>query len=494
MPSAATCSGTPPHAHTYLGGAEGGGGDEEREEVGLQRGASPYQLNLNGESKQSDEDEDFLLYNMLDNMSPPTCDISGEGGLQVAHTCEVSTLFEEDASIFPLKGDAEELSCPIHPPDTQEDTAQSAHLMTLGLCRISAAKPAAPAAPPRSSSRPLPPPPPDDPPRLSHGLKQSEMDSDRRRTSPRSRKRLPCLMCPLTLPSRRLLDVHVRSHRVSGGFGCVRCSRTAATWEELEAHWRSHSRRRREELEQRRKVASRFSCPVCLRTFNSAASRNTHQQTKDGCRQRHDGNGSELRRGRLIGRAGAKEAGDSETSRCQTGSLHSVSQQKKQSSRGHTERRTEGQKDNKEKGFCCSLCHRKFSTKLTLRRHLGVHGGDKPHICPHCSYSSRLKASLLQHLRTHTGERPYRCAECPYASIDRSSLLRHMRTHSQERPYSCPHCDYSSIQKKSLDLHARRHHTGEAFPCQQCEYSSPDRQLLLRHVRRHHAPSQHAAM
>ncbi|XP_042369968.1 Krueppel-like factor 13 [Plectropomus leopardus] len=280
-----------PPTLTYLGGAEGGGGDEEREEVGLQRGASPYQLNLNGESKQSDEDEDFLLYNMLDNMSPPTCDISGEGGLQVAHTCEVSTLFEEDASIFPLKGDAEELSCPIHPPDTQEDTAQSAHLMTLGLCRISAAKPAAPAAPPRSSSRPLPP-PPDDPPRLSHGLKQSEMDSDRRRTSPRSRKRLPCLMCPLTLPSRRLLDVHVRSHRVSGGFGCVRCSRTAATWEELEAHWRSHSRRRREELEQRRKVASRFSCPVCLRTFNSAASRNTHQQTKDGCRQRHDGNGS----------------------------------------------------------------------------------------------------------------------------------------------------------------------------------------------------------
>lgn len=81
-----------PPTLTYLGGADGGGGAEDREEAGLQRGVSPYQLDLNGESKQSDEDEEFLLYNMLDNMSPPTCEISSEGGLQVAHTCEVTHL------------------------------------------------------------------------------------------------------------------------------------------------------------------------------------------------------------------------------------------------------------------------------------------------------------------------------------------------------------------------------------------------------------------
>lgn len=111
------------------------------------------------------------------------------------------------------------------------------------------------------------------------------------------------------------------------------------------------------------------------------------------------------------------------------------------------------------------LSYRKFSSKLTLRRHMGVHGGAKPFSCPHCCYSSRLKASLLQHLRTHTGthtcrhrcstrcgcvltgplstgEKPYRCPDCAYASIDRSSLLRHYRTHSQEKPYRCQHCSY----------------------------------------------------
>ncbi|KAK0138302.1 Zinc finger protein 37A [Merluccius polli] len=186
-------------------------------------------------------------------------------------------------------------------------------------------------------------------------------------------------------------------------------------------------------------------------------------------------------------------------------------------------------------GSPTSCARRTFSSRLTLRRHMGIHQGQKPYGCPLCPYRSRLKASLLQHSRVHTGqphrltasqphrltasrpplglgsslavpqlvaprwpenhiaperEKPFRCPapSCSYASIDRSSLLRHSRTHTQQKPYQCPHCSYSCIQKKSLDLHARRHHTGESFPCQQCPYSSPDRQLLLRHVRRHHQP------
>lgn len=51
-----------------------------------------------------------------------------------------------------------------------------------------------------------------------------------------------------------------------------------------------------------------------------------------------------------------------------------------------------------------SFCvHRKFSSKLTMRRHMGIHQGEKPFECPHCHYCTRLKASLTQHLRVHTG-------------------------------------------------------------------------------------------
>uniref|UniRef100_A0A1A7YGM7 Si:dkey-154p10.3 n=1 Tax=Iconisemion striatum TaxID=60296 RepID=A0A1A7YGM7_9TELE len=420
----------------------GSDGREVGLEARLQQAELPYQLDLSGESKQREEDEEFLLYNMLDNMSPPTCDISSEGGLQVAHTCEVSTLFEEEeeSSILPLKGGAVDLSCPINHPSTQEEMEQSAHLMTLGLCRISAVK----------SSVPLP-------PQLSRSDRQTE-------APPPDRQRLLCLLCPLILPSKRLLDVHVQSHQPAGGFGCPRCRWTADSWEELEHHWRSHSRsrkrrRRREGQEQQEDVKRRSY----LKTNRKSALQSACSSSSD----------------KWAGQPFVPAASDeaelpdrpipSHTSTSQTCSSQNILKAPRMLSRKNGD---EGSKRGHD--LCCSHCHRKFSSKLILKRHLGIHVGEKPFTCPHCSYSSRLKASLLQHLRTHTGERPFRCSECSYASIDRSSLLRHCRTHSQDKPYKCQHCDYQSIQKKGLDLHTRRHHSGQAFSCQQCVYLNPD--------------------
>ncbi|XP_047224676.1 oocyte zinc finger protein XlCOF6 [Girardinichthys multiradiatus] len=475
-----------PPTLTCLTGPDGREVAQDGAEPGMQQMESPYQLDLNGDSKQSDEDDEFLLYNMLDNMSPPTCDMSTEEGLQVAHTCEVSTLFEEEeeSSVFPLKGSAVDMSCPINPSSTQEEMDQSAHLMTLGLCRISAVRP--PAAAPSDASC----------------LQQSRTERRTEMLSP-GHRRLLCLLCPVTLPSRRLLDVHVRSHRAVGGFGCIRCNWTTDSWEALEPHWRNHCRRGR-----RRKRRVRGKEPKRREEqehHKEKQWREEHQGKKRSCLRRSAIGGlhstdrwraqqieqAETKKAELSDRssqtANQKPACDfsssvpSQTSSLQTCSSQTVSVLKK---------KEQQEVESKRTGLTCSLCHRKFSSKLTLKRHLGVHGAEKPFTCPHCPYSSRLKASLMQHLRTHTGEKPFRCSECPYASIDRSSLLRHSRTHSQEKPYSCPLCNYSSIQKKSLDLHARRHHTGEVFPCQQCEYSSPDRQLLLKHIRRRHAPSQ----
>ncbi|XP_041658981.1 zinc finger protein 629 isoform X2 [Cheilinus undulatus] len=401
-----------PPTLTYLEDTCGEGGAEERGGAELQRGAEPYHLDLNEESKESEDDEDFLLYNMLDNMSPPTCDISSEGGLQVAHTCEVSTLFEEEqeeekedeASIFPLKAEPD-LSCPIDPPATQEEIAQSAHLMTLGLCRISAAKPPPPPAPPP----PPPPPPLGDP---AGSLARSEPPPPQKK-----KRRLLCLLCPLKLPSRRLLDVHVRSHCAAGGFSCVSCSWRCERWAELEAHWRRHRRKRRgrdqrqevEKKKKKRKTKSQmFGCPVCMRMFRSSASRDTHRNTHDGCEQRFHDDNPDGQRNRLIGRAERSKAGPStrfvpsQTSGSAPASFQSLTETRRKT-------RPEEGEHGEEAGLYCSLCERKFSSKLTLRRHLSVHGGVKPFTCPHCSYSSRLKASLLQHLRTHTGEKPYRC-------------------------------------------------------------------------------------
>lgn len=183
------------------------------------------------------------------------------------------------------------MSCSIDPSPTQEDMAQSAHLMTLGLCRISSAK-----ASPRSSACPTAHPPPETAPRLSQpaALKWSHTADHRRR--PSRKQRLRCFMCPLLLPSRRLLDIHVHSHQASGGFGCVCCSWKADSWEELEPHWRSHCRRREQKEEKkRRKLHNRKAAEskaLRRQKINSSAVQKVLQQTPESYVQHHHDNHS----------------------------------------------------------------------------------------------------------------------------------------------------------------------------------------------------------
>lgn len=149
---------------------------------------------------------------------------------------QVSTLFEDESVA---------LSCPLDPPTTQEEMAQSAHLMTLGLYRISTAKP------PGTVSQPVPAPADQTPQPSQPDSSRSQSDMD----GQVARCQLSCLLCPVTLASQRLLDIHIRSHQPSGGFSCIRCRSKVDSWEELEPHWRNHCKRkhRREEQKQDKK-------------------------------------------------------------------------------------------------------------------------------------------------------------------------------------------------------------------------------------------------
>ncbi|XP_056149445.1 zinc finger protein 37 [Lampris incognitus] len=483
----------------------GGGGVRRRDH--LSQSGSPYDLDqdLNTESKHSDEDPmdhmglermPFLLpmYGILPNISPRSCEMglgsNVDGNLQVAQTCEVSTLFEEgvgdeeeeEESMFPLKGSSVALSCTImHPKHQDEEMAQSAHLMTLGLCRISTNKPAAAVTSPLESRLCL----------SAGGQKDSDVFLSKK-GKPASYQlnnvkecreaasqqgeagRRQSLLCAADLPNK--LQVHTLPH--------LQCSPRRDSWEATDKHCKRKRRLSRDADRQR-----------CDYKGAPCDTRHKHTLSKHDCLTNSQTEPPSSRLDRCVPmKDSMEEPGDSQETRvvktdtwCH---VRNGGMKRKNGRKGKEEKRDVA--SCRRRAFCCSLCNRKFSTKLTLRRHIGIHQGEKPYECPHCDYRSRLKASLVQHIRTHTGEKPYRCPECPYASIDRSSLRRHSRTHTREKPYHCQYCSYSSIQKKSLDLHARRHHTGESFPCQLCQYSNPDRQLLLRHVRKYHSSSQHA--
>ncbi|XP_073730469.1 uncharacterized protein [Misgurnus anguillicaudatus] len=538
---------------------------------------SPYDLesDLHSVSKNNEDQLDmdrmsFLLpmYGMFQNISPRSCDISlgsnSDGNLHVAQTCEVSTLFEEERHgedseeepVFQLEDASTGLNGEIDTDVQDEEMAQSAHLMTLGLCRISSTK-----CPPQSATSVK---------RLSHTPGEQDagnniMDDRQPLLSASELQKmsgedggLACILCQTVTSSRGMLEVHLKCHSGDQGFRCPRCDWESEDWLDMEQHWRGH---------EKRKNSKPHKCSVCPKAFRRPDSRDAHEKRhnqRHRCRSEttplaqcslclewcHSGKEWEIHQQcHFQGEFKCLHCDFTENSwkktlkHIHTQHKHGDTNQKKQIvhsiERPHlsmqtstkypeclrklkpeswcqvrkknvinrvvgVEMKNKGEKDlrrsidktsvgvaaSRRREFCCNLCDKKFSTKLTMRRHMGIHQGEKPFKCPHCHYCTRLKASLIQHLRVHTGEKPYKCSQCSYASIDGSSLRRHSRTHTQERPYCCQYCPYSSIQKKSLDLHSRRHHTGESFPCHLCQYSTADRQLLVRHIKKHHSTEQ----
>ncbi|XP_053089057.1 uncharacterized protein si:dkey-154p10.3 [Pangasianodon hypophthalmus] len=216
----------------------------EKEDEGslteLDQNASPYDLHSgskNGEDHM-DMDRMFLLpmYGMLQNISPPPCDISlsanSDSNLHVAQTCEVSTLFDEDRhseeeNVFQLEDSSHALQGPLSAEITcaeDEEMAQSAHLMTLGLCRISSAKcpsqPAALSVPPGGQ----------DVSETSLEDKQPLLTTSEIQKQAEEEMGLSCVFCQAVLANHSLLEVHLKCHDGrSGEQICVKLTRRGIT-------------------------------------------------------------------------------------------------------------------------------------------------------------------------------------------------------------------------------------------------------------------------
>lgn len=135
--------------------------------------------------------------------------------------------------------------------------------------------------------------------------------------------------------------------------------------------------------------------------------------------------------------------------------------------------------------FKCQECGTVLKNVWSLREHMMIHTGEKPHVCQVCQKSFRNRGKLNVHYkRVHEQIRTHQCNHCGRAFSDKSNLTVHIRTHTDEKKYMCELCGAEFAQWATLYNHKFTHNDVK-FKCTYCEkvYNNPSN--LQRHIKTH---------
>ncbi|XP_077476724.1 uncharacterized protein LOC144089580 isoform X3 [Stigmatopora argus] len=144
-----------------------------------------------------------------------------------------------------------------------------------------------------------------------------------------------------------------------------------------------------------------------------------------------------------------------------------------------------------ERPFSCPHCEKTYGLKRDLKEHMVLHTGEKPYVCEHCGKSFARRPSLRIHRLLHCSNLIYsqlpklQCSLCPKLLANSGSLRNHMKLHTGEKPHICQQCGKSFGQKGNLDSHLRIHSGEKPYTCSECDQSFAQRAELVRHKLSH---------
>jgi len=87
--------------------------------------------------------------------------------------------------------------------------------------------------------------------------------------------------------------------------------------------------------------------------------------------------------------------------------------------------------------FACPYCTKTYGFKHSLKEHIDVHRGRRPHICRHCGASFAHLASLCAHIRRRHDDRmpaEFRCSLCGEKLMNLQSLKQHRTWRHKDAP------------------------------------------------------------
>ncbi|XP_051929714.1 zinc finger protein 79-like [Hippocampus zosterae] len=142
------------------------------------------------------------------------------------------------------------------------------------------------------------------------------------------------------------------------------------------------------------------------------------------------------------------------------------------SSKGNMKRHMKSHQQT-QKAFACSVCTESFPTRgllLSHRRRHGANSSDNQKFdCSECGKTFAKLARLNRHMAKHTGEKPFACSFCGKKFTWHYALKRHMRSHSSREHFSCPVCAKGFTTKWYIAVHMRTHTGEKPFQCDVCQ-------------------------
>ncbi|XP_043920905.1 gastrula zinc finger protein XlCGF57.1-like isoform X2 [Protopterus annectens] len=454
-------------------------------------GSVAYRLgdDINNDNKEHEENMDenlermsFLLpvYRMLHNISPESCDMSlstHSDGLHVGHTCEVSTLFEAESGPFhldaPSSVESMQLPCPGESPKSKEhkdeEEAQSEHLMSLGLCRISSMKAQSLVSSTTQHKTDI----------NQHCYKKQRKVKGRdfRGSQPLNsndgssvnvnKKRYICSLCNLESSSKIQHEIHFKCHDTIVGFKCYYCGCCMTEWKEMEKHVDNHT-----------SLQGTYQCLTCGEFFMTKSLLRTHKT-------QHCEKLSLFRCTKCPSFYALEHIKDLHVA-CHYNDIFKCPHCDFTDKAWTKTYKHLATHEFPLKPNLGTDCGKKYRRRVELNEHVAKRKGSKPFLCSSCGQTFKYRHLLTKHQK-HSHQKQteqeqknvssqddfvqkitvrrkrrdaaeeFACILCSRTCSSKLSLLRHMGIHAEVKPFKCQQCDYETRLKASLIQHMRVH-------------------------------------